>query len=230
MKKTVIALMAAGLIFTGGLAAQAEDAPRTLTVSGTGSVTAAADTATLYVVIESRSATAAEAARDNADTAARVRNAVIAAGASDEGFSTANYTLWPEYDVKDQQTIRAYSAQNSMKVVVKDLARTGQVTDAAIAAGADRIGSVVFSLENEETCRAAAIRSAAASARKEADAIAAGLGCTITGVLSSTASTTRTAPYRALMYNGDATAETGTELTPEKQEITANVTVVYEIA
>lgn len=230
MKKTAIALLAAGLILTGGLSAAAEDAPRTLTVTGTGSASAAADTATLYVVIESRGATAAEAARDNADTAARVRNAVIAAGASDKEFATANYTLWPEYDPDHPQRIRAYSAQNSMKVIVKDLALTGQVTDAAIAAGADRIGSVVFSLEDGTPYTDAAIRSASRSARKEADAIAAGLGCTITGVLSASVNTSAAAPYRPVMRNADATAEAGTVLTPEKQEITAQVTVVYEIA
>lgn len=230
MKKTALALLTAGLILTGGFAAHAEDAPRTLSVSGTGSVTVAADTATLYVVIESRGATAAEAARANADTASLVRNAVIAAGASDKEFATANYTLRPEYDPKDPRKIKAYSAQNSMKVVVKDLSRAGAVSDAAVAAGAGRIGSVVFSLEDEEPYRAQAIRNAALSARKEADLIAAGLGCTITGVISATASAAYTTPYRTVLRNADATAETGTAFTPEKQELTANVSIVYEIA
>ena len=103
MKRTAIALLTAGLVLAGSLAGYAAD-PRTLTVTGTGSVTAAADTATLYVVIETKSDTAARAARDNADTAARVRNAVIAAGASSDGFSTANYTLYPEYDPKGEKT------------------------------------------------------------------------------------------------------------------------------
>lgn len=229
MKRILIALLAAGLLAGSALTASAEEAPRSLTVTGRGAVTAEADTATLYVVIESRGATAAEAVRDNAETAARVRNAVIAAGAASDGFSTANYTLWPEYDMKGQQKIKAYCAQNSMKVDVKQLALTGQVSDAAITAGADRIGSVTFSLRDEETYKEEALRRAAADAKKKAATIAAGLGTALGAPLSVTANSVYVSAYKSPARN-TAEADAGTTLTPDRQEITAQVTVVYEIA
>lgn len=229
MKRTAIALLTAGLVLAGSLAGYAAD-PRTLTVTGTGSVTAAADTATLYVVIETKSDTAAQAARDNADTAARVRNAVIAAGASSDGFSTANYTLYPEYDPKGELKPAAYHAQNSMKVEVKDLARTGQVSDAALHAGASRIGSVVFSLSDEKAYKDRALRAAAGDARAKADAIAGRIGCTVAGVLDVSTQTVSAAPYGRSVMNMAADAAPGTTLSPDKQEITATVSVTYEIA
>lgn len=229
MKRTAIALLTAGLVLAGSLSGYAAD-PRTLTVTGTGSVIAAADTATLYVVIETKSDTAARAARDNADISARVYNAVIAAGASSDGLSTANYALYPEYDPKGEMKTAAYRVQNSLKVEVKDLARTGQVSDAALQAGASRIGSVIFSLSDEEAYKDRALRAAAKDAAAKADAIAGSLGCTVTGVLSVSTQSVSAAPYGRSVMNMAADAAPGTTLSPDKQEITAQVTVVYEIA
>ncbi len=229
MKRTAIALLTAGLVLAGSLSGYAAD-PRTLTVTGTGNVTAAADTATLYVVIETKSDTAARAARDNADISARVYNAVIAAGASSDGLSTANYALYPEYDPKGEMKTAAYRVQNSLKVEVKDLARTGDVSDAALQAGASRIGSVIFSLSDEEAYKDRALRAAAKDAEAKADAIAGSLRCTVTGVLAVSTQSVSAAPYGRSVMNMAADAAPGTTLSPDKQEITAQVTVVYEIA
>lgn len=226
MKAALVSLMTAALLWTGSTAL-AEDAPRTLTVTGTGTVTAAADTATLYVVIDSEGPTAGQAARDNGRTAAEVKRAVVAAGAAEDELTTANYTLRPEYDEKRPRTIRTYRAQHSLKVVVRDAALAGAVSDAALAAGAGRIGSVVFSLADQTPYQTEALQRAAAGARKESERIAAALGASITGVLSATTSV-RSHPPRGLLRNASAKEE-NTALVPEKQDITATVTIVYEI-
>lgn len=230
MKKYILTLFAAGLIAAALPAAG--DAAHTITTSGTGSVTAAADTATIFVSIETSSPDAKRAAEDNAAIASRVWNAVIAAGADADGLSTADYNLYPTYDGTRAKTA-AYHVQNSIKVDVKDPKLAGAVSDAAVKAGATRISSVSFSLKDESPYRERALKLAAAAARQKADVIAEGLGCRIIGVESVQIGRVSSAVFNLREYamaDGIGNeAEPATELTPTQQEITGDVTVTFTI-
>lgn len=233
MNKILFTLAAAALITGAAAASSAVDAaPRSLTVSGSATVSVLPDTATLYVIVESDNKDAAQAARDNAVRTDKVWAAVTAAGADREASATAGYNLWPEYESGKPGTIKTYRVTNGLKVVTHDLSAAGKISDAALKAGASRIQSVQFSLEKEEQYQTAALTRAAAEARKKADIIAQNLGCTVTGVLSATASTPSSGTYRfrmaSAMDNAGA-APTPTEITPEKQDITRDVSVVFEI-
>lgn len=52
----------------------------------------------------------------------------------------------------------------------------------------------------------------------------------MTGVLDVSTQTVSAAPYGRSVMNMAADAAPGTTLSPDKQELTAQVTVVYEIA
>ncbi len=231
MKKTYIALAAAALILAAPMVSSAEDIQPNITVSGTGTISAPADTASIYVIVETSSPDAAQAASDNAAISQKVWDAAMAAGAADQGITTTSYNLYPETNQQKKSTV--YRVQNSMKVTVRDLKKTGAVTDAALKAGATRIGQVQFTLENAEPYKARAIQAAVQDAKSKADAIAAGLGCTITGVRSVSVGDVRTsAPqpqYRMLNASLAAGGDNATNLTPGDQDITGNVTIVYEI-
>ena len=231
MKKTMLALSAAALLLAAPMMASAEDSLPNITVSGTGTISAPADTANVYVIVETAAPDAAKASADNAAISQKVWDAAMAAGAADQGISTTGYNLWPEKNNNNQST--SYHVQNSMKITVRDLTKTGAVTDAALKAGATRIGSVSFSLENAEPYKARAIQEAVKDAKGKADAIAASLGSTITGVRSvSVGDVSAASPqpqYRLLRANLAGSADTATNLTPSQQEITGNVTIVYAI-
>lgn len=233
MNKILFTLAAAALIT--GAAAVSNDAdaaaPRSLTVSGSATVSVLPDTATLYVIVESEGKDAAQAARDNAARTDKVWTAVTAAGADREASATAGYNLWPEYEAGKPGTIKTYRVTNGLKVVTHDLSAAGKISDAALKAGASRIQSVQFSLEKEEQYQTAALSRAASEARKKADIIAQSLGTSVTGVLSVTASAPSSGTYRFRMMSAamDSAGAAPTELTPEKQDITRNVTVVFQI-
>ena len=82
MKKKWLALAAASFLVFSTMTAQAEEpARRSITVSGSGQVTAKSDIATLHISVQTESANSKAAVRENANTMTAVRNAVIAAGA-----------------------------------------------------------------------------------------------------------------------------------------------------
>lgn len=230
MNKKYIALTAATLLFAAPFLSSAEEITPNITVSGTGTITAPADTANVYVIVETTSPDAAKAASDNAAISQKVWDAAMTAGAADQGISTTGYNLWPE--TNQQQKSTSYHVQNSMKITVRDLSKTGAITDAALKAGATRISQVRFSLENAEPYKARAIEAAVTDAKSKADAIAAGLGCTITGVRAVTiGDVSGGTPPMQYRMNASLTggADAATNLTPGEQNITGNVTIVYDI-
>lgn len=231
MNKFLLTLAAAALFTAAAAGAQAAE-PRTLTVTGKATISVLPDTATIYASVETGDADAGKAASRNAAVTDRIWAAVTAAGADRDASSTSSYNLWPEYAPKDPQSIQTYRVTNAMKIVTHDLTKAGAISDAALKAGASRIQSVQFSLENENEYKNQALQLAAAESRKKAALIAQSLGCEITGILSVTASA-GSGPVRFRLANAAMDSASGgaapTGLVPEKQEITQEATVVFEI-
>ena len=103
-----------------------------------------------------------------------VRNAVIAAGADASKIETQNYSVYPQqnYDNKGRKTDLKYICNNTMNVTVTNIARTGEVMDAAINAGATRLDSVDFGVNDTQKFKDAALRAAALDAKNKANILA----------------------------------------------------------
>ena len=175
MKKKWLALAAASFLVFSTMTAQAEEpARRSITVSGSGQVTAKSDIATLHISVQTESANSKAAVRENANTMTAVRNAVIAAGADASKIETQNYSVYPQqnYDNKGRKTDLKYICNNTMNVTVTNIARTGEVMDAAINAGATRLDSVDFGVNDTQKFKDAALRAAALDAKNKANILA----------------------------------------------------------
>lgn len=233
MSKKWIALMTAGLIAFSCAAVQAEEpARRSITVTGTSEVTAKSDMATINVSVETSSPNV-KAARENANTMTAVRNAVVAAGADASKIETQNYNIYPQqtYDSKGNARVKEYRCTNSMKVVVDQLSRTGNVMDAAVEAGANRIDSVDFSVAHPEVYKDEALRKATEDAYRKAKIIASALGRSVVNVISASDDNVNVVPYRMMNVKlAAARAEDSvTPIDPGESKMQGRVTVVFEI-
>jgi len=162
MKKTAM-LLTACLLAASCMTIHAEEPfHRSITVTGTGTVTAKNDMATVNLSVQTMARDAKAAARDNADIMMAVRSAVLGAGATADHIETMGYNLYPnnQYDDKGRMKSTVYEADNRMKIVLHNLDQTGKVMDAAINAGANHIDSVIFSVRNEQEYRDEALRRA----------------------------------------------------------------------
>lgn len=234
MNKKVMALVASGLILFSGLMAQAEEPRRSIMVTGTSEVTAKSDMATVNITVETRSPNAKAAVRENANTMTDVRNAVIAAGAEASKIETQNYNVYPQqiYNNKGEVKSKEYRCDNTMKVVVMNLSKTGAIMDAAVEAGANRIDSVDFSVSDTQMYKDAALRKAAEDAARKARIIAAGLGRNIIGVISASEDNVNVMPYRMVNLKMSAAAareDAVTPIDPGESKLQGRVTVVFEI-
>lgn len=145
-----------------------------ISVAGRGEVKLSPDRATIQISVQTRAATAAQAAADNANKQQSVLGALRAVGLGTDQLSTVNYNVYPEqrYEQGKEPMIVAYNVTNTILAEVRKLSQVGPVIDAALAHGANMITSLEFSASNTETARRTAIGIAIERARADAEAAA----------------------------------------------------------
>ena len=114
-----------------------------IVTAATGEAQFVPDRAAVYVGVETRAATAAAAARDNAQRQRAIIDAVVAAGVTRDQISTENYTVAPNtrYDQATQRsTVVGYIVSNVGRVEVRRIDQVASILDAALAKGANHRG------------------------------------------------------------------------------------------
>lgn len=225
------------LIPAAAVAQQPEaDAPRTLTVVGTGTVDREPERAVVMLAVESEAPTAREASQANAELMEAVIAAIGDAGIPEGDIRTVSYQLDPIYRQPPTgqggtREIGAYRAVNMVEVTVDDLERLGGVIDTSIAAGANRVASLSFQLRDYDSARRAALEEAVANARAEGEAVAGASGQRIGEPLSISTSTSRPIPPPRPMAMDmvQARAAASTPIETGSLTVTATVNIVYEL-
>ncbi|MDD5162848.1 MAG: SIMPL domain-containing protein [Candidatus ainarchaeum sp.] len=213
------------------------ETPRLVTVSGSVTKTISPDKAVIALSVETLDKSASKSQGDNAETAAKVVQAIKDSGIAESDIKTSGYSLNEEFqwnDMTKKSESVGYRTRNSIQVTVKDLAQTGKIIDAASEAGANSIDSVYFSLSNakESEARVSALKEASANAKEKAQSIAEGLGIAIGKVYSASENSAINLPYyyRSAMDAGAAeSSKVTTPIIAGDIELTTTVTVQFEI-
>jgi uncharacterized protein YggE len=197
-------------------------ADKTITVTGTGTVTSVPDRATFSFTVESRAKTATSALAQNNDAAAAVIAAVKGAGVPAAGIQTSQVALMQQSS-PDGTTIAGYIASNTITVKT-DLGRSGKLVDAAVNAGATGFGGPMLSRSDEDQLYRDALKKAVEDSKAKAQALADAAGLKLGAVQSVTEGTTSGPPVPFTSKAADASSmpiEAGT------QDIQATATVTY---
>lgn len=204
--------------------------PDTVTATGSGKVSATPDIATMQFGVSVR-ATDAKKALDGASVAAeKITKALVAIGIDAKDIQTANVNVYPQMDYsKGREIPNGYEANISVTTTIRDLAKIGDTITAANSAGANTISGPGFGIDEDAKYRSEAIDDAVADARKSAEAMAKAAGKRLGEVVSVVGSDVN-APipygdYRTMTAK-DAAA---VPIEPGQLDVTANVTVVFEL-
>jgi len=199
-----------------------------IVVVGRGEVKVSPDKATIQVSVQTRAATAAAAATENATKQQAVLNALKALGLGNDQLSTVNYNVYPEqrYVEGKEPQIIGYNVTNTILVEVRKLSQVGPVIDAALAHGANMITSLQFSSSNTDSARRTAIGLAIEKARADADAAARAARGTLGTLLEINIGAYSPVPPRPLvmMRAVAASAQADTPINPGEDTITVEVT------
>jgi uncharacterized protein len=233
--KSALALAAAILFLTIAPEARAADHAaaniRVIEVNGDGEAHAAPDVANLSFQIEIHATTAEQATSRNAALADKVM-AVLKSKAGEKGkVQTGGYSLNPDYSPRpgrEQPVVIGYNAQNSITVETSDLKGVGALIDAAVAAGANRVNYLNFSLKDDAKARAEAIAIASRNAQTQARALAEALGVKLKHVVKAT-TVVQVRPIFAEAQMMASVAAPSTPVEPGQVSVPATVTLTYEI-
>jgi uncharacterized protein len=236
--QTAGAVIAAVTLSAAPAALAAAPAPGTLSVSGQGSVKVMPDVASLSLTViryAGHAAPALSAANRRVDAivAAVEGVGVPASGVQTQSIDTtcARVRVGPK---GHRHRVRRCEATESLSIT-SSAATVGHVIDAATHAGANRIDGPDFSFSDPSAGEIAAEQAAIDDARRQADAAAAQLGDTVTGVQSVSLNpqsgviagpVATKAPTRTVGGPG----QTPTHVHPVAQEVDATVAVVFTIA
>jgi len=201
---------------------------RTIVVNGHGAVSVVPDLATVWMGVQTTAATSQEAM----DALAEKSNALIATltalGLAEEDLQTSGLNLWPQYGA-DGTRIESYQASTNVTVKIRDIARVGEVIDAASGFVGNELtlGGISFSASDPEAvlqeARVAAIENARTRAQQYADAAGVGVGEVVRIV---EASASDPSIFRGMdMAAADSVESVAIE--PGQQELTVDVTVVF---
>jgi uncharacterized protein YggE len=162
--------------------------PPSIRVTGEATVSARPDQALIDIGVVTQGNSAQEAAAQNAQRADAVLTELRKILGPSTELKTINYSVTPNYRYPKEggrPSIVGYSVTNVVRVQVNDLARLGNVVDAATQSGANTIQRLQFRIKDERVVQGEALREATALARAKADAIASALGVKIIRVLSA---------------------------------------------
>jgi len=177
-------LMMVGLAALTPLSVQSQDSRAPLvpipqiSVAAQHEVKVSPDRATIQISVQTRAATAAAAATQNATKLQAVLAALRAIGLTNDQLSTVNYNVHPDYVHREgkEPQITGYNVTNTIVADIRQLSQVGRVIDAALSSGANMMTSLQFYASNTEEARRTAIAAAIAKARADAQAAAAAAG------------------------------------------------------
>jgi uncharacterized protein YggE len=150
--------------------------PGTLAVSGSATVTAKPDFATMLVGTSAMAPTASSA-RAKCDTAMRkVQAALRKAGVREADMQTVNFTLMP---VKNKNQPLQWKVIHKLGVKIAKVDLVASAADAAISSGASDVSSIEYGIESPAKYRSQAREKAVAAAKEKARELAGLMGVTL---------------------------------------------------
>jgi len=231
LKQMLCTLLTICLLAIGSASALAAqpDVP-SISVSANATIEVAPDTAVISFDVNGKGRTAAEATNAAASKMEGVRHNLLGCNILGSDITTTSYTLYPDTDIKGK--ITGYTASNSVRIKLKDIAKLGPVIDKISTAGVDTINNISFSVSSRELYRNRLLAQAVENARQQAAVVANAGGRTLGKLLSANISSysgglERSYGNMKLMAAADRAAAPETSIAAQEITIKASVDTVF---
>lgn len=206
-----------------------DDQP-TITVPGKGTVSRAPDVAFVNLGVEARAPSAREALDANNRAMQQLLDTLERQDVPSKQVQTSSFDISPLYhhdpENRTPPQITGYQVSNQVRVKVSKVDRLGDLLDAVVDVGANRIHGVQFGVDQPEEATDEARKKAVADARRKAELLAEAAGARIGRPLKIEESSGTPPPMpmqrMAMMAESVPVAQ-------GEQEITAELTVTYQL-
>lgn len=196
--------------------------PPEIAVSAHGEARAVPDRASVTLGVQSRAASASDAARENAALQRAIIDTLRAIGFDAEQITTANYSVRTDYRPTgpgEPPSVTGYIVSNTVRVMLRDPDQASRVIDAALGRGANTVHGLQFFLADPAPARRAALLDAVAKGRADAEALAGAAGGRLGAMIEIS-----TAPASDVrIYQRAAAGGSVTPIEPGQTSVTATV-------
>ena len=199
---------------------------------GTGKAAAAPDQAIINLGITKNSSSVLEAKEKTNQAAKKIINGLKSLGISEKDIKTTNYSINPNYSFSENtQKITGYSVSQNFEVKVP-IEKTNQAIDSAAENGANLVGNISFTLNDEKRLELEnkARREAVEIAKKKAQGLSKASGIRL-GKIINVSESFGDFPRPILLGSdkaqGSAENQT-TNITPGETSVEISVTLTYE--
>jgi hypothetical protein len=210
-----------------------------ITFSGIGSVYAKPDLVLTSFSVITEAETVEETMTPNAEKMNEIINAIKEQGVEQNDIKTTDFNIYPRYEYPKSSTyyyesermLVGYEMTQTVEVKIRDLTKVGEIIQSATDAGANQVGSLQFTIDDQDSLKAEAREKAIQNAKDKAQELASQLGIKLGKIISFSES--NYTPY----YSYDAKNESSVlgmggstpQIETGENKIEANVTIVYEL-
>ncbi len=223
---------------------------RQLAITGEGKMATKPDLATFTAGVVTQAPKIKDAQLENTRKSNAMLDFLKQKGLEEKDLKTVGYSIYPQYSYPEpcprglpgydsypclsQKTpkIISYEVRHTIEVKVRDLDKVDELLEGVVSNGANEVGSVNFSVENEEKVKAEARKKAIDNAREKALVLAKDLGVRLGKIVSFSESgggfPIYAQSFEALKGGGGVASVPSPRVEPGEQEIHSIVTLTYE--
>ena len=226
-------------------AVQAFHAPgRQVHVSGTAKVSASPDVAEISIGVSTAKPTALEAAEANNAAMTGLLEAIKKRGVAPKDIRTSYVSISPQYSTPAQPKpdglpeltvpkVVGYEVSNNVSVTTRDLAKVGELLDAALNAGSNQLYGISFRIDDRESVLAGLRAKAFDDAKAKAEIYAKRAGMELGPVAQISEADAGWMPSPGgpgpMMMAAPMAPGASMPVNPGEQEVSLSVSVSYEL-
>jgi hypothetical protein len=235
---TLIVLAVAAIVITALVMADRINQQDRFTVSGTGTVYAKADIANIQVGLKTGTKkTPAEATIESTTKMNSIVAELKKLGIEDKDIKTSNYNLNPVYNYTNDrgQELIGYEVSQNLTLKIRDLTKIGDVIAKTTEQGANQIGNISFTIDDEFALMNQARELAIQKAQEKAALIAAQSGMKLGEIKGVFENSNPTPPIMYSYSNAKMDASGGgaeissPSIQSGQNEIKVEVSLSYEV-
>ena len=210
-----------------------------LAVSGTGEVFAKPDVGIVVFSVKTEAGTVAEAMEENTQKMNTIISAMKDRGIEENDLKTASFTISPRYEYRIDRLLEpptrnrvlvGYEVSQSLQVKMRDLEKIGDIIQGATDAGANQVGNLQFTIDNQDELKKQARQEAISKAKEKAEEITSQLGVKLVRIVNFRENTI--SPRFFGLEAFDLAASKGgpvPQIETGENKISITVTITYEI-
>jgi hypothetical protein len=235
---TLVVACVTGIVITALVMTNKSENQDRFSVNGSGTVYAKADIANIQVGVRTDTKkTAAEATVEATSKMNDIISEIKGLGVEEKDIKTTDYNLSPVYNWTNEkgQELAGYQVTQNLSLKVRDLSKIGDIIAKTTGKGANQIGSINFTIDDEYELKNQARELAIEKAKEKAELIAKQSGMKLGEIKSVYENSV--SPVVPMYSNAKIMLEdsrgAGEIASPEIQsgqnEIQVEVTLVYEV-